>query len=232
LTKDGALELLKQAGYDIETNATTSAAPESTRGRISKDGIPLSLVIGVAANDPTAIAVANTAADQWRTAGIAASVEPLDPAVLYADALPNNRLDAIVGWHRAGGDLATELASRYGCTALAAAPTPGPTTPAPITAASAPTSDPGAPVPKPNNITGVCDPALQPRIDAALIGHVPISDVISVVEPKLWDMATVLPILQDSTIVAAGPRVENVSLTGAVPVGIVADAGRWVKMPP
>ena len=83
----------------------------------------------------------------------------------------------------------------------------------------------------PNNITGVCDPALQPRIDAALIGHVPISDVISVVEPKLWDMATVLPILQDSTIVAAGPRVENVSLIGAVPVGIVADAGRWVKMP-
>jgi ABC-type transport system substrate-binding protein len=260
LTKDAALALLKQAGYEIETNATTSAttappsagpqtsepaAPESTRGRISKDGVPLSLVIGVAANDPTAIAVANTAADQLRTAGIAASVQPLDPPVLYDDAVPNNRLDAIVGWHRAGGDLATELASRYGCTALAATPanppsfgpaTPTPTTAAPssapITAASGPAPDPGAPVPKPNNITGVCDPALQPRIDAALIGHVPIGDVISVVEPKLWEMATVLPILQDSTIVAAGPRVENVSLTGAVPVGMVADAGRWVKMPP
>jgi ABC-type transport system substrate-binding protein len=260
LTKDAALALLKQAGYDIETNATTSAtpappsagpdtsepaAPESTRGRITKDGVPLSLVIGVAANDPTAIAVANTAADQLRTAGIAASVQPLDPAVLYGDALPNNRLDAIVGWHRAGGDLATELASRYGCTALATTPadpasfgpaTPTPTTPgpssAPVTAASGPAPDPGAPMPKPNNVTGVCDPALQPRIDAALTGQVPIGDVINVAEPKLWDMATVLPILQDSTIVAAGPRVENVSLAGAVPVGIVADAGRWVKMPP
>ena len=27
----------------------------------------------------------------------------------------NNRVDAVVGWHQAGGDLATALASRYGC---------------------------------------------------------------------------------------------------------------------
>jgi hypothetical protein len=83
----------------------------------------------------------------------------------------------------------------------------------------------------PNNITGLCDSALQPRIDAGLEGDVPIGEVIDYVEPKLWAMSTVLPILQDTTIVAAGPRVQNVSLTGAVPVGIVADAGRWVKMP-
>ena len=75
-------------------------------------------MIGVAANDPTSVAVANTAADQLRNVGIAASVQPLDPPVLYGDAVPNNRVDAVVGWHRAGGDLATELASRYGCTAL------------------------------------------------------------------------------------------------------------------
>jgi hypothetical protein len=42
-------------------------------------------------------------------------------------------------------------------------------------------------------------------------------------------MWTVLPILQDTTIVAAGPSVRNVSLSGAVPVGIVDDAGNWVK---
>ena len=53
--------------------------------------------------------------------------------------------------------------------------------------------------------------------------------MINAVEPRLWDMATVLPILQDTTIVAAGPRVQNVSLSGAVPVGIVGDAGRWTK---
>ena len=48
-------------------------------------------------------------------------------------------------------------------------------------------------------------------------------------EPKLWAMSTVLPILQDTTIVAAGPSVLNVSLSGSVPVGIVGDAGQWVK---
>jgi ABC-type transport system substrate-binding protein len=249
LAKDAALALLSQAGYEIDTDGPTSTStpptpestPESTRGQISRDGVPLSLVIGVAANDPTSVAVANTAADQLRNVGISASVQALDPVVLYADAVPNNRVDAVVGWHRAGGDLATELASRYGCTALSGttAPTattsatPSPVTPStgPITPASGPAPEPGAPVQVPNNITGVCDQALQPRIDAALIGHVPIGEVIDIVEPKLWEMSTVLPILQDTTIVAAGPRVENVSLSGAVPVGIVADAGRWVKMP-
>jgi hypothetical protein len=44
-------------------------------------------------------------------------------------------------------------------------------------------------------------------------------------------MSAVLPIMQDTTIVAAGPSVQNVSLTGAVPVGIVGDAARWVKSP-
>jgi len=265
LSKDTALALLTSAGYEIDTTVTTSATPaplptpeatpESTRGQISKDGAALTLVIGVAANDPTSVAVANTAADQLRNVGIAASVRALDPTVLYGDAVPNNRVDAVVGWHRAGGDLATELASRYGCTALGEALAPDGTTPSatrtarpttmpstasstmptptvsPITPASGPESEPGAGPPVPNNITGVCDPALQPRIDAALVGHVPIGEVIDFMEPRLWQMSTVLPILQDTTIVGAGPRVENVSLSGAVPVGIVADAGRWVKMP-
>ena len=56
-----------------------------------------------------------------------------------------------------------------------------------------------------------------------------INDVVNAVEPRLWNMSTVLPILQDTTIVAAGPSVLNVSLSGSVPVGIVGDAGQWVK---
>ena len=69
------------------------------------------------------------------------------------------------------------------------------------------------------------------EIDAALDGSKSIGEVISVVEPRLWNMATVLPILQDTTIVAVGPNVTNVSMSGAVPVGIVGDAGGWVKRP-
>jgi ABC-type transport system substrate-binding protein len=264
MTQQAALALLSGAGYSIEANYTTppptpgqapstpTPTPETTRGRISKDGKQLSLVIGVAANDPTAVAVANTAADQLRNVGIAASVSALDPVVLYGDALTNNRVDAIVGWHRAGGDLATLLASRYSCPALEAtavstsgsppatgkppsstsptpAPTPTSTGTTPATTPPVPMPESGALVQAPSNITGICDRSIQSNIDAALNGAKPINDVITAVEPRLWNMWTVLPILQDTTIVAAGPSVQNVSLTGAVPIGIVGDAGKWAK---
>ncbi|MGB3473446.1 MAG: ABC transporter family substrate-binding protein, partial [Mycobacterium sp.] len=220
-----------------------------TRGRISKGGEQLSLVIGVAANDPTSLAVANTAADQLRNVGIAATVLALDPVKLYREALVTQQVDAIVGWQQAGGDLATLLASRYGCGALAptALPTSGSpvstpsTTPSPQSPAPAPakptpkvpprSAAPGALVQAPSNITGVCDHAIQAEIDAAIEGSKSIGDVIASVEPRLWNMATVLPILQDTTIVAVGPSVANVSLTGAVPVGIVGGAGTWLKLP-
>ncbi len=153
MSRTAALNLLTDAGYQIETEPVTppstptgpaapASAPSSpsptatsttatttatstppqgiTHGRVSKNGQTLSLVIGVANNDPTSAAVANTAADQLRSVGIAASVLALDPAVLYGQALIGNRVDAVVGWRHAGGDLATVLASRYGCPALEA----------------------------------------------------------------------------------------------------------------
>lgn len=264
ISKEDALALLVDAGYvvePVESPTPGTPGPDNDRGRIIKDGEPLSLVLGVAANDPTSVAVANTAADQLRNVGIEASVSALDPVALYGDALTNNRVDAVVGWHQAGGDLATSLASRYGCRALEATAiaTTEPETSAPqtstpetpettsTTTATAPTSARPAPsatptttlaspapqtgelVQAPSNITGICDRSLQPKIDAALDGSEPIGAVITAVEPRLWNMSTVLPILQDTTIVAAGPSVENVKLSGAVPVGIVGDAGTWVK---
>ena len=256
MTKEAALGLLAGADYQVQPVETPvpptpgTPAPDNNRGRITKDGVPLALVLGVAANDPTSVAVANTAADQLRNVGITASVSALDPVVLYGEALTNNRVDAVVGWHQAGGDLATALASRYGCPALEAtavstttpgtpSPSPSPTSrpapPRPTTTATQATPNPepesGELVQAPSNITGICDRSIQPKIDAALDGADDIADVITAVEPRLWNMSTVLPILQDTTIVAAGPSVQNVSLSGAVPVGIVADAGMWVKAP-
>ncbi len=241
MTRTAALGLLEASGYQIDSDTST---PENTRGHVTKDGKQLTLVIGVAANDPTSQAVANTAADQLRNVGIAATVLALDPVAMYRDALVNDRVDALVGWSEAGGNLATLLASRYSCPALeatavstAAAPSSGPTAkPAPATTPAATTSpppshaqDPGALVQAPSNLTGICDHSIQADIDAALAGTKNIGDVVNAVEPRLWEMATVLPILQDTTIVAAGPSVQNVSLSGAVPVGIVGDAGQWVK---
>ncbi|MCV7141873.1 ABC transporter family substrate-binding protein [Mycolicibacterium fortuitum] len=254
MSREAALDQLRGAGYQIEPEAEPPApgappAPGNGRQRITKDGAALSLVLGVASNDPTSVAVANTAADQLRNVGIDASVLALDPVALYGDALTNNRVDAIVGWHQAGGDLATSLASRYGCRALEAtavstavpgiAPTPTPSpksTPAPAPPATTPTPTQSIPAPEsgalvqaPSNITGICDHGIQAKIDAALDGSENIAEVIQAVEPRLWNMSTVLPILQDTTIVAAGPSVQNVSLSGAVPVGIVGDAGNWTK---
>ncbi|ULN53603.1 ABC transporter family substrate-binding protein [Mycolicibacillus parakoreensis] len=262
MTDAEALELLTAAGYRIEEDPSTPPSPPGahpprpasvlTRGRVSKNGEQLTLAIGVAANDPTSVAVANTVADQLRNVGIAATVQALDPVQLYGDALLNNKVDAIVGWRRTGGDLATLLASRYGCTALQATPVPtapeGEASPTP-TPSSTPvpssTSAPSSPsdtappseqsgtlIQAPSNLTGICDPGVQANIDAALDGSKTIDEVLKAVEPKLWSMATVLPILQDTTIVAAGPSVDGVELSGAVPVGIVGNAGQWVKTAP
>ncbi|MDT5215373.1 MAG: hypothetical protein QOK18_3612 [Mycobacterium sp.] len=260
ITREAALGLLSDEGYVIEQVPPSTAPgspmpqPPATRGRISKDGQPLTLVLGVASNDPTAVAVANTAADQLRNVGISASVLALDPPALYGDALDQNRVDAIVGWHQAGGDLATALASRYGCPALEAeavgTATPAPTStsittttttttssaprskpPPPTDVPPAPASETGELVQAPSNLTGICDRSIQPKIDAALDGSEDIAEVLTAVEPRLWNMATVMPILQDTTIVAAGPNVQNVSLSGAVPVGIVGNAGIWAKTP-
>lgn len=265
ITAEAALGLLADAGYQVqpvETPQTTTPGtpgPDEARGQITKDGEPLKIVLGVAANDPTSIAVANTAADQLRNVGIAASVSALDPVALYGEAMVNNSIDAVVGWHSAGGDLATALASRYGCPALEATPvstvTPAPsvtvTTTLPKTSTTVTSAPPartatptttgtdapetpestGELVQAPSNLTGICDRSIQPRIDAALRGTEEIDKVIDAVEPRLWNLSTVLPILQDTTIVAAGPRVSGVGLTGAVPVGIVGDAGQWVKQP-
>jgi ABC-type transport system substrate-binding protein len=267
LTRTEALGMLEASGYQIENDTSasvtppppapsapprpTNGPPEITRGRISKDGKQLSLIIGVAANDPTSVAVANTAADQLRNVGIAATILALDPVALYRDALVNNRVDALVGWREAGGNLATLLASRYSCPALEATAvstatppsnppasadpsmtaraTPATTPTAPSSTAPSRAQEPGALVQAPSNLTGICDHSIQSSIDAALAGTTNINDVINEVEPRLWNMSTVLPILQDATIVAAGPSVLNVSLSGSVPVGIVGDAGQWVK---
>ncbi|MDQ2638318.1 MAG: ABC transporter family substrate-binding protein, partial [Actinomycetota bacterium] len=154
MTQDAALELLFDAGYKLEPRQTAPGVPaqEDGRGLITKDGAPLTMVLGVAANDPTSVAVANTAADQLRNVGITASVSALDPVVLYGEALANNRVDAVIGWRQAGGDLATALASRYGCraleaTAVATSPTAA-TSPAP-----APAGEPPAPPAEPPSIT-------------------------------------------------------------------------------
>lgn len=229
-TREQAFGALAGAGFQVVPTLAEGNDPETvTVGRLVRDNEQLTLVLGAPENDDIAIAVANTVADQWRGAGIAASVRALKAEDLYGEALTSGTVDAVVGWERAGSDPATSLASRFGCLPLdtsESAPdtTPQTTSPAPTSAAT-----PAPSVRSPSNLSGLCDPGLQPGIDAALRGLDDLARVIADAEPRLWELAAVLPVLQDNAIVVAGPGVEGVSLAGPIPVGIFGDAGVWTR---
>jgi hypothetical protein len=122
-------------------------------------------------------------------------------------------IDALIGWAGAVTDPATALASRFSCPPPATVPGGQP--------------DPAAAAPA--NLAGVCDPELQPAIDAALRGGPDVAKVVADAEPRLWNLAAVLPIVQDSSVVAAGPGVIGVSLTNTIQTGVFGDAASWSR---
>ncbi|MCK8674695.1 ABC transporter family substrate-binding protein, partial [Rhodococcus sp. HM1] len=84
----------------------------------------------------------------------------------------------------------------------------------------------------PSNLSSVCDPSLTADLDAAIRGNGDVHEILTNAQPKLWDLAVNLPIVQDRTVVAAGPGIDGVSLAGAVPAGVVADAPNWWRTTP
>ncbi len=216
------LAQLAESGYVAETPRETDN-PDGTvpPPHLLRDGVPLTLVIGTLVGDGAANAVANTAADQLRDAGVVVIVKYLPGEELYGTALTNGDIGAVVGWSRAGSDPATALASRYSCPPVGIEGSQQ----------NAETGDlqldAFAAAQAPLNLSGVCDPSLQPSIDAALRGTGDVTTALADVDPRLWDLAAVLPIMQDRTLVAVGPGVAGVSLSGAVPVGIFSDAENW-----
>ncbi|OZC97635.1 monoacyl phosphatidylinositol tetramannoside-binding protein [Rhodococcus sp. 06-235-1A] len=237
--RTAALDLLGRAGYvptpdamvtsTPSATAPTTAAPPTTADPSSAavttsppvpsvtrladaTGTALRFVIGAVENDDIALAVAGTAADELIGAGVDATVTPLPADELYSTALTDGTVDAVVGWNSAGVDPATVLASRFGCVPEAVAGS-------------------GDRVEIPRNLSGLCVPELQPTIDRALASGLDPSTATDDVEPKLWALASTLPIMQDSSVVAAVPGITGVSLTGPVEVGIFADAVQWMRTP-
>ncbi|WP_455749895.1 ABC transporter family substrate-binding protein, partial [Nocardia tengchongensis] len=221
IPQEEAFGLLAEAGFAraAETPAVPSATSPAPQPRpLAKNGKSLTVRLGAVDGDTTTLAVANTAADQLRSAGIDVIVRSVTAAQLYGKELTEAGIDAVVGWERTGEDPATVLASRYGCAPVAPPGDNGDTTVADGAKKS------------PSNLSGVCDPGLQPGIDAALRGIDP-GKVIAETEPRLWELATVLPIVQDTQVAAAGPRVDGASLSGAIQTGIFADAANWRRLP-
>ncbi len=206
--------LLVSAGYRVGDAAT---------------GKPLSLTIAVPAGDDMGNSVASAIADAWRSAGIEAKVSSsIDSDNIYGEGLIDGSVSAIVGWRSVGGDLATEIASRFGCEntqppGLAAKPT-----------SAAPTDTEsesnGTTVPQPpSNLGGVCDPAAQARIDEALVGRQAAVDVAHVLDPLMWGLAATLPILQDSSVIAIGPTISGVQVRSPIAAGLFVGVGGWSR---
>lgn len=161
--------------------------------RWERDGTPLSVTLGVEAEDDRSITAAYTVSDQLRAAGIGARVWELDANALYADALPHGLVDGVVGWQRVDGDPEIAVVSRFACAPTgAAAPSRPPTTvsslvpPEPDTGATAQpdatTSETTSATPSPtrtigtdapartSGVSGVCDPELDRLLGGALEG--------------------------------------------------------------
>ncbi|WP_280511897.1 ABC transporter family substrate-binding protein [Nocardia farcinica] len=217
-----AFALLAEAGFARAPEPPQAVSPTSPAPQprpLARDGRSLAVRIGAVVGDATAHAVASTAADQLRSAGIDASVRTLTADALYGKELVDGGVDAVVGWEVAGGDPATVLASRYGCPP-SGAPVPDGEAEAVLEAARR----------APSNLSGLCDVALQPAIDAALRG-IDVPKVLADAEPALWGLSTVLPIVQDNLVAAAGPGVDGAALSGAIQVGIFGDAAMWRRIP-
>lgn len=238
---------------------TAAPAPEADDDLLLRNGEPLNFVIGVPEDAEIPLSVARTATDVLRDAGIDASVVELAPDELYGESLVDGDIHAVLGWMRVGDDPATAALSRFGCppalpvvegTARTTEPDPDAGTGEPANAAApATTTAPGSPVSQnedpddledeiratleaPSNLSGACAPELEEDLLAAVRGTADARQVIAAAQPALWGLAVNLPILQDRTVVAAGPDIDNVSLTGSVPAGIVGDAHLWWRSKP
>ena len=56
-----------------------------------------------------------------------------------------------------------------------------------------------------------------------------VNKALADVEPKLWGLQTVLPVVQDATLGAVGGGVEGVVLGGPIQVPVFSDAAAWIR---
>lgn len=192
--------LLAQAGY-VQSSAGWT-----------RDGHALSLTVAAPAGREPYVGIAGQVRDQLAAAGIPATLVTPSPAQLYQQLLgPQSGSaaapDIVVGPQPTGGDGASELASWFGC----ARPASG--------SAAA-----GSPAP-----LGLCDPVVQPTIDAALTGSVSLPDALARVEPALWAEAVEIPLFQLADELAVGPQVAGVD-SGPPLAGPFFGAGTWNRV--
>ncbi|MFD6893317.1 ABC transporter family substrate-binding protein [Rhodococcus sp. NPDC060086] len=251
-TPDTTTSQASSSDEDSSEQTATGRAEPIEDGALVRDDAPLVLTLGVAEGSETARTVARTVADVLTGAGIAATVSELPPDELYGEALVDGDVHAIVGWMRAGSDPATAAMSRFGCPPALPDPAAPETPEGPVTSpdSEAPGSEDtgletgdedaadeteeavAAQLEAPSNLSGVCDPGVQAELTEALHGIGDVPAILASAEPRLWELAVNLPIIQGRYVAAAVPGIDGASLTGPVPAGIVGDARFWWRDTP
>ncbi|GDY29960.1 ABC transporter family substrate-binding protein [Gandjariella thermophila] len=194
----------------------TEAGYTRLAGAWMRDGRPLSLVIGAPADRPQLVDLAGQVQRQLTAAGIDAKVATPSPDQLYdtslagaaaaSGAAPDGGVDIAVVPEPVGGDPATVLASQFGC--------PPPT--------------PDGAKPLPGNPAGFCDPTIQPAIDGALTGRLPLPDALAAVEPVLWQQSVAIPLFQPADELAVRSEVSGPT-AGAPFTGPFGNASVWQR---
>jgi ABC-type transport system substrate-binding protein len=171
-----------------------------------RGGSRLQLTIGAAADHDAYPAIANAVARQLRAVGVRAEVVTRPGDELYRPAPGGQPVDLLVAPRVLSGDPPTDLASEFGC------PRPPPREPA----------EP----PRPANLAAFCDRTLQPSIDGALTGTMPMVATVDAVDGQLWRSQAVLPLYQH-----AGVLVTRSDAVGVRPGGLLdgpfASAAQW-----
>ncbi|MGH3998733.1 MAG: ABC transporter family substrate-binding protein, partial [Pseudonocardiaceae bacterium] len=206
---DTMRRLLTDAGYTRDST------------RWERAGQPLRVVVAAPADREPYGTLAARVTAQLQTAGIEAELREVDPDELFGTMLgpePEingvslrsttstvaNGVDIVVLPQPAAGHPATQLASWYGC----------------------PLVVPARQTPAPPNPAGLCDLALQPRIERALIQNDPIGTVAATVDAALWERAVTIPLYQQVALLVTTSQLYNPA-PGTVLEGPLDGAARW-----
>jgi ABC-type transport system substrate-binding protein len=194
--KDRAEHLLTEAGY------------VKTGGVWLHNGRQLSLTVGAPTERPSYVAMANEVGRELVAEGVEAHVVTMPAANLVTQlsgAQPGGAetINVVVASQFAGGDPATTLATNFGCES--ASDTSAATAVSPF---------------------GVCDPAVQPIVEAAVTGSISITDALSTVEPAMWRLAESIPLYQEADSLAIRPEMSGVS-AGPAFAGPFLGASQW-----
>jgi len=206
------------AGRSADT-LLTEAGYQKVAGLWTRAGEPLRLVVAAPTERPGYVAMAEELRRQLTAAGIEVEVNTPAAAELFtgplavAPAAPgtatrsSGAVDLAFVPMPAGGDPATDLATRFGCSVDGEGPN-----------ARTPTGNPA----------GVCDVSVQAVIDSALSGTVPVAETIAALEPALWSLAVAEPLYQEADLLAIRPEMSGVSV-GSPLAGPFGGAQFWRK---